>query len=730
MLPSIATPVPLSETALEVAKKRYLQPGETVDQMWHRVARNLADVEARYSPNSAAVRAWEARFYEVMAKLEFLPAGRTLANDPARGLKIVANCLVLHPQDSMESIMDTLKKAALCQKAGCGIGFPFTFLRPAGQVTKTVPGVASGPVSFMSMFNAAFDVIRQQQRHGMDRFAVSVRPTHASRGANMAVLEVHHPDILEFVHCKEKEGTYRNFNISVGLTDEFMRAVERDAKEPWRCRFGGHDYPVRRVVREPGTARLQHIEELHDMTAPQLFDEILRSAWNNGEPGTVFLDEVNRHNPLLSMGRIAACNPCGEQFLAAHDVCNLGSINLARFHSREHKRGVNWERLREVTALAVHMLDNVVDLFEFPVKEVQKMCRANRRLGLGIMGLADLLYLCRVPYDSKEGRELAEKIVVEIKRVAEATSEDLGVLKGHFPNYPRSEFVASGKPRRNAALLSIAPTGTLSMVADASGGVEPVFSLAFEKKNILGGSRFVYTNQEFRRALISDEGFTEEQADAAVERVAAARGSARAVPELPERIRRVFCTALDIAPMDHVLMQAALQRHVCNAVSKVGCGGRIAALGAHSRHADDQPSVRGHRGGRAIHLSGGVEAWLQRLDCVPQRQQTGGDPGSPEPARGRDQEAQRRSRADQRREPARLAQARRQQRPRPARTDDQGRAARGRVRRRLRRQGRRAARQRGVPDVHPLRLGQVFHVKKMLCTQVLFLGFPALLSKP
>jgi ribonucleoside-diphosphate reductase alpha chain len=541
------TKLPFSVNALQVLAKRYLlrthegEILETPEEMFQRVARALAEVEKGYGMNSQHIDELAREFNEVMASFEFTPAGRTLANagGPTR---LVSNCIVLHVEDTMESIFGTLRDAALLQKAGSGLGFPLHLMRPAGTLTKTSYGTASGPVSFLQVYNSAFGVIKQQNRHG----------------ANMAVMSVSHPDILEFIHAKDKEGDLRNFNISVGLTDEFMRQVMENSQEPWFCEFNGVKMRPRRVKRDHNWSFVS-AEEV-SMTARQIFQEVIESAWKTGEPGCVFLDTVNKANPLPGLGRIEACNPCGEQFLHDGDVCNLGSLNLEKF-VRDGR--IDYPRLRHVTRLAVQMLDNVIDLSDFPVERVNTVFRGNRRVGLGIMGFADMLYQLNIGYATPEGRKVAEDVMAFIQKSGHEMSVELGDRKGVFPNWGKSVFAPLGILRRNAAITNVPPTGTISMMFDCSGGVEPYFALAYYYKGILGGMQLSYVNKHLRRALESRGLYSQELMD----RICKA-GSVQGIPELPEDLRRTFVTSMDITAEEHILMQGAFQKHCDNAISK------------------------------------------------------------------------------------------------------------------------------------------------------------------
>lgn len=543
------TNLPFSLNALQVVGKRYLvrdEEGkitENPEEMFERVAKALAEVELNYGKTTAEVESIRQEFLEMLMNFEFTPAGRTLAN--AGGpTKLVSNCIVLNIEDSMESIFQTLKEASLLQQAGSGLGFPLHLLRPAGYRTIASRGVASGPISFLQVYNNAFGVIKQQNRHG----------------ANMAVMKVDHPDILEFIHCKEKEGHISNFNVSVGLTNQFMEEVKKNSSQPWFCSWKGKKMKPRRVYRNKNFS-FSHVEEV-DLTARQLFEEIIECAWKNGEPGCVFLDTVNDTNPVPGLGRIEACNPCGEQFLHDGDVCNLGSINLEKFVTPDGK--VDFKHLEEVTKKAVRMLDNVIDLSDFPIERVNKTFRGNRRIGLGIMGFADMLYKIRVAYNSAEGLDTAEKVMGCIQRAAHAMSQELAEEKGVFPNWHQSIYPQKGIKMRNAALTNIAPTGTISMIFDVSGGVEPYFALAYHYKNILGGEvELYYTNKHLREEL-ERLGLYQEQI---MERISR-EGTLKNIPEIPEETKRVFVTSMDISAGDHTRMQAAFQRHLDNAISK------------------------------------------------------------------------------------------------------------------------------------------------------------------
>ncbi len=543
------TNIKFSENALRVLAKRYLVRDEddniveSPEEMFSRVAKTISQVEKDYGRDEVFIKDLENKFYQIMHNFEFTPAGRTLANAGAP-TRLVSNCIVLHIEDNMKSIFETLRDAALLQQAGSGLGFPMHRLRPAGSIAKATRGVASGPISFLKVYNKAFGVIKQQNRHG----------------ANMGVMRVDHPDILEFIHCKEKEGELRNFNLSVGLTNEFMQKVKDNDPHPWICRFKNEETKPRRVIRDEHDV-IQEIRE-ETLSARELFQEIINAAWQNGEPGCVFLDRVNETNPLPGLGTIEACNPCGEQFLHDGDVCNLGSINLAKFVKDE---AVDYDKLKEVTELAIRMLDNVIDLTDFPVERVSTVFKANRRIGLGIMGFGDMLYQLKVGYNSEEGRNIAEKMMSFINKTAHEMSEKLASEKGVFPNFDKSIYASLGKKMRNAALTTIAPTGTTSMLFNCSSGVEPYFALAYYYKGILGSNdtELYYANQYLEDALRSVNLYNKD----ILQKIEEA-GSVQGIEEIPEQMRKVFVASMDISADDHIKMQAAFQKHVDNSISK------------------------------------------------------------------------------------------------------------------------------------------------------------------
>lgn len=536
-----------SDNAERVMKKRYLaiKPNgsqETPAELFHRVARGLAEIEKSYGKSAKEVAGFEQDFFEVMANKEYTPAGRTLTNVGA-GTPIIANCIVMPVHDTLDDIFQTLKESALLQQAGSGLGFAFSRLRPAGYPTKRTNGMSSGPVEFLRIYDTAFGIIKQQGRHG----------------ANMGIMRIDHPDILDFIESKKKEGDIRNFNISIGITDEFMKAVTEKPNEPWLATFNGKKLKPHRVLRA-GNGSVTGFEEI-DITAKDLFDRLVEGAWQNGEPGVVNLDAANRTNPLPQLGDIDATNPCGEQFLHHYDVCNLGSLNLAAFV--ENKK-VKWERLRFATRASVRMMDNVIDLYDHPVKKVDDQAKNNRRIGLGVMGFADMLYKLRIGYNTEEGRALGEKVMAFVNKEAHKASQALAKEKGVFPNWEGSIFGKKKVKMRNAALTTVAPTGSISMFTDCSSGIEPEFALYFTKQD-KDGIQYQYLNPIFKAALeeakieISEGGVMEELGKT---------GSIQGLMALPEELRETFVVSMDISAEDHIRMQAAFQRHTDNSISK------------------------------------------------------------------------------------------------------------------------------------------------------------------
>ncbi|MBI3809400.1 MAG: adenosylcobalamin-dependent ribonucleoside-diphosphate reductase [Nitrospirae bacterium] len=523
----------LTPNALTVLRVRYLKknpsgrPVETPAQMFRRVARNIAQAESRYNAGREDHRRIERTFHDMMSRLEFLPNSPTLMN-AGRDLQQLSACFVLPVEDSLESIFDAVKHQALIHQSGGGTGFSFSRLRPKNDPVATTSGIASGPVSFMRIFNQTTEVIKQ----GGTR-----------RGANMGILRVDHPDILEFIDAKRNPGELTNFNLSVGLTDAFMRAVER------RRTY---------ALVNPRTGR-----SVGRLQAAWVFERIANAAWRAGEPGVLFLDTINRGNPTPHLGRIEATNPCGEQPLLPYESCNLGSLNLARVVSGFPARPrIDFERLGAAVRAAVRFLDDVIDMNRYPLPDIASITRGNRRIGLGVMGFADLLIMLKIPYDSAEALTMGERVMRFVWEQGRAASADLAKERGEFPNWNGSRLQAEGHRLRNATVTTVAPTGTISIIADCSPGIEPLYGVSF-MRNVLEDVRLVTLHPLFVEMARAAGIYSERLA-----RRVASRVSIRDIRGIPEDLRRLFRTAHDVSPEHHVRMQAVFQRYSDSGVSK------------------------------------------------------------------------------------------------------------------------------------------------------------------
>ena len=523
-----------SSNAIVVLKKRYLKKNsegkiiETPSELLERVAKAISGVEKKYGADDQSLKKCEKAFLEMMRNLEFMPNSPTLMN-AGKDLGQLSACFVVPIDDSMESIFDAIKSTALIHKTGGGTGFSFSRLRAQSSVVKSTGGVASGPVSFMKVFDAATQAVKQ----GGTR-----------RGANMGILRVDHPDILEFIKCKGKEGEISNFNISVALTDDFMEKVL--AKEDYQ-------------IIDPHNKKV-----VGKLNAWEVFNTIANCAYNNGEPGIVFIDKMNKDNPTPHLGDVESTNPCGEQPLLPYESCNLGSINLFKIlKKRDSGYEVDWEKLERVTKLSVRFLDNVIEANKFPLPQIRENTLKTRKIGLGIMGWATMLGFLGIPYDSEQAISLAKKIMEFIRRNAEEESVDLAKERGTFPAWDKSIWQKKGVKIRNATLTTIAPTGTISIIAGpTASGIEPNFSLCYFR-NVLDGEKLLEVDPSFE-CIAKKEGFYSE---GLMKKIASGE-SIQKMDEVPDEIKRIFKTAMDISPFWHIKMQSAFQEFTDNAVSK------------------------------------------------------------------------------------------------------------------------------------------------------------------
>jgi len=520
----------LSDNAMKVLEKRYLKkdengkPLETPADMFLRVAKNIATADSYYGKNAKEVAGTAEDFFDMMTSFDFLPNSPTLMN-AGRELQQLSACFVLSIDDSMESIFETIKDTALIHKSGGGTGFSFSRLRGKNFPVRSTGGISSGPVSFMKVFNAATQAVKQ----GGTR-----------RGANMGILRVDHPDIVEFITCKENDKEITNFNISVAVTEDFIKKAAKD-----------EEYDLIDPRSKKPVSKLK---------AKEVLDLIVRMAWKNGEPGIVFIDRINRDNPTPAAGQIESTNPCGEQPLLPYESCNLGSINLSNMVSDGK---IDWNKMGRIIEKSVHFLDNVIDMNAYPLKRIEETTKSNRKIGLGAMGFADMLLKLGVSYDSEDAIKLAEKVMKFILDAARKESEKLAAERGPFKNYEKSIYNKSGaKPIRNATLTTIAPTGTLSIIANCSSGIEPIFAISYIR-NIMDNTKMIEVHPYFGE-LAEKKGFYTVE----LMKKIAEKGTVRGMDEVPEDTQRLFVTAHDIEPVWHIKMQSAFQKYTNNAVSK------------------------------------------------------------------------------------------------------------------------------------------------------------------
>jgi len=558
-------PPVLTRNALKVLQNRYLIKDEhgrcieTPAQLFSRVASLVAEAETQYGATTEKVKEWHKTYYDLMAQLKFLPNSPALMNAKRSGM--LSACFVLPIEDSIEGIFEAVKQTALIQKAGGGTGFSFDRLRPTGDRVASSGGTTSGPISFWRVFSETTNAIQQ----GAFR-----------RGANMGMMSVEHPDILKFLYAKQNLEAFTNFNISVKVADNWMKQVFKSGKAlhivrnprtqekyllPRRIDIAG--YTIKDLHKLSYKEKLASGSAGRFYTVGDVWKMIVTCAHKTGEPGLAFIDRINKDNPTPSLGLIEATNPCGEQPLLPHEACTLGSINLTKFVTFADGRArMDWSSLAETTRLAVRFLDNIIDVCDYPVKETARLAQANRKIGLGVMGFADCLFLLGIPYDSQQGVKFGSQVMKFINDTTHEASAEIADLRGPFPNYSSSIWRTKKNKIRNAAITCVAPTGTISIIADCSAGIEPAYSLVFVRQ-VLQGAKMVQINSVFKKIAQGGSFYGKK-----LQRQIAKTGSIQKMTQIPAKVRRVFRCAYDITPKWHIRMQAAFQKHCDAAVSK------------------------------------------------------------------------------------------------------------------------------------------------------------------